>query len=198
MHIYKDTPWGKPQDHEIVSDKGIVWYSTASHGGYKVDKTLNMEIPEVFRCNDGWYEEDCEWSIVWVFLSCHFNPGQFKVETFLQAQTTLMNWYVHEWQEYNGLQKTRSDKCWDCNSTHPDTNCKYQDIEVYDPIATRRCSNLDCDEVIYKDTLDKDHGYTNRLMGRHLVFCSTACALAPNLQSEDKRVNWTIDKVLNG
>lgn len=118
--ILKRTPWGAPQSTEIVSDAGIVWYSTASHGGYKVDSKLNREIPEVFRDAQGWYEEDCEWSIVWIFLSAHFNPGQFKAETFMQAQSTLTNWYPHKWQEYNGVAAAKSEHCWDCqkNTCH--------------------------------------------------------------------------------
>ncbi len=106
------TPWGKSQSKEIMCD-GIVFYSTASHGGYKVNKALNQEIPEVFRCNDGWYEEDCAWSIVWVFLSSHFAPGVFDPKTFIQANNTIRTWYPHEWQIYNGIPVVKADKCFD-------------------------------------------------------------------------------------
>ena len=108
------TPWGTAQTSEKAC-RGINFYSTASHGGYKVSDKLNLEIPEVFRRADGWYEEDCDWSIVWVFLSAHFDKEYFKPETFLQADKTLKQWFPHEWQEYNDQPISRIDTCWDCN-----------------------------------------------------------------------------------
>lgn len=110
--LLKRTPWGMPQDIEEIGND-IRFYSTASHGGYKVPSKLNKEIPEAFRAKDGWYEEDCAWAIVWVFLSCYFT--EFKPETFIQADTTLKRWYAHEWQDYHGLTRQYSPNCVDCN-----------------------------------------------------------------------------------
>lgn len=53
------TPWGKAQSKEILAI-GIKFYSTASHGGFKLNKAQNARIPLALRNDDGWYEEDCE------------------------------------------------------------------------------------------------------------------------------------------
>lgn len=177
VKVLKNTPWGKPQSVEIVSDHGIAFYSTASHGGYKVEGKLNREIPEQFRCSDGWYEEDCEWSLVWCWLSCHFNQDIIEdtdkfVRTFWQAQQTMDRYYPHQVQQYHGLPLVRSEHCFDCQ--HEGSTCLHQDIEIYDPIATRNCCRKGCDQVIYRDTLDKDHGFRHRQkLG---IFCSPDCA----------------------
>jgi len=48
-------------------------------------------------------------------------------------------------------------------------------ITRHDPIGTVRCSLATCDEVIYRDTLDKDPGYIlNGVTNQH--FCSEAHA----------------------
>jgi hypothetical protein len=109
--ILKRTPWGKLQSHEDIG-AGVIFYSTASHGGYKVPAKLNKLIPDLFRCDDGWYEEDCAWSIVHVFLNEHI---EFVADKYLQALETVKCWYPHEWQEYNGAERGYSAKCQDCN-----------------------------------------------------------------------------------
>lgn len=100
--ILKNTPWGKPQDVEFVAD-GIMFYSTASHGGYKVSSKLNKRIPKIFRDAagvwvnkaPGWYEEDCAYAIVEVFL-----PELFPAEKVLQSINTVKRWYPEQWKAY--------------------------------------------------------------------------------------------------
>ena len=60
------TPWGKSQGGELLAP-GIKQYHTASHGGIKLLKKLNNQIPLCFRRHDGWYEEDCDAIIVWYY-----------------------------------------------------------------------------------------------------------------------------------
>jgi hypothetical protein len=124
------TPWGTAQDSEKIC-RGINFYSTASHGGYKISDKLNKEIPEVFRNNDGWYEEDCEWSIPRVFLSEYWgslwNDNQLdekKGKEYISAHDTLTRWYPHKWQEFNGVEISKSSHCWDCqkNTCHATKN----------------------------------------------------------------------------
>ena len=55
------TPWGDAQDVIDVAE-GIKWVSTASHGGYKLDRKRNAQVNEVWRQAGGWYEEDCDWA----------------------------------------------------------------------------------------------------------------------------------------
>lgn len=71
MQPPKRSPWGKVQQTDtVIPGKAYVVY-TASHGGIKLDRSLNQRIPEAFRNKDGvgWYEEDCAWAI-----ACHFVP----------------------------------------------------------------------------------------------------------------------------
>jgi len=58
----KHSPWGVIQDCEQIAD-GILAVSTAGHGGIKLDRKRNAQVPELFRTKGGWYEEDCEWAI---------------------------------------------------------------------------------------------------------------------------------------
>jgi hypothetical protein len=57
------TPWGKSQGGQQLAS-GITNYHTASHGGIKVIKKLNNQIPMGLRRYDGWYEEDYDSCIV--------------------------------------------------------------------------------------------------------------------------------------
>src|SRR3546814_12124586 len=57
------TPWGLAQSSEIYAN-GVVFHSTASHGGIKLDRARNMAMHGVLRVAGGWYEEDCEWAKV--------------------------------------------------------------------------------------------------------------------------------------
>lgn len=63
-----NTPWGKP-DHIKVKAPGIVWYSTPSHGGFWLSPERVDQLPPALAAvkpwaGPGWYEEDCDWSIV--------------------------------------------------------------------------------------------------------------------------------------
>lgn len=60
------TPWGKSHGGCLLAP-GIKLYHTPSHGGIKVYKKLNEQIPLVFRNQSGWYEEDCESKIPFYF-----------------------------------------------------------------------------------------------------------------------------------
>ena len=64
------TPWGRA---DVVTryERGINFYSTPGHGGYKLSDKLNARIPEFIRretwCGlglKGWYEEDDDAPIV--------------------------------------------------------------------------------------------------------------------------------------
>lgn len=65
MHEGMQTPWGKAQTVTVLCD-GIGFASTASHGGVKLDRKHNAEVPEYMRSAGGWYEEDCQWAIPFV------------------------------------------------------------------------------------------------------------------------------------
>src|SRR3990172_9045469 len=85
------TPWGMADSREIYSPD-VSFYSTPSHGGFRVSgKSLNR-IPAKFQSTRyvprGWYEEDCDWAIVAFFL-----PELFTSEEIDHADNTLDNWH---------------------------------------------------------------------------------------------------------
>jgi len=88
------TPWGLSQTKENIC-RGINFYSTASHGGFKVSKNLNKLIPDYMRNDDGWYEEDCTWSFFVVAL-IHRCP-QITDNLYQYAKKTMRCYY---WEEY--------------------------------------------------------------------------------------------------
>ena len=61
------SPWGAVQHGERLVD-GVFFVSTAGHGGIKLSQARNALIPDVFRREGGWYEEDCDWAIPMYFL----------------------------------------------------------------------------------------------------------------------------------
>jgi hypothetical protein len=51
------TPWGMSRSAKRIGE-GMTLYSTASHGGIKVESSLQKSMPEALRVPGGWYEED--------------------------------------------------------------------------------------------------------------------------------------------
>lgn len=61
-----ETPWGSSQHHSDYA-VGIVFHSTASHGGFQLSLERQVELHEVeaFRAfGPGWLEEDCDAALV--------------------------------------------------------------------------------------------------------------------------------------
>lgn len=92
-----NTPWGVADYSEIIA-RGIVSYSTPSHGGIHVSPTLQNEMPEVLRVESGWYEEDCDWCLVAVAFS------QYFIKEYAQAIDTMRNWHPDRYEKYFGVQ----------------------------------------------------------------------------------------------
>lgn len=101
----KRSPWGKVQSVKTYCD-GVVFVSTASHGGFKVDKKRNAMIPPYMRSVDGWYEEDTQWvipAIVFQFnaFEKETNPESHK-KNIAAAMDTLKNWYPQMYEKFTG------------------------------------------------------------------------------------------------
>lgn len=90
------TPWGMAQSSEIYAD-GVVFHSTASHGGVKLDRTRNAAMPAVLRVPGGWYEEDREWAKVAIGL-----PDLFTDYERRHADRTLREYYPDCWEAVHG------------------------------------------------------------------------------------------------
>ncbi len=101
------TPWGAAQYSDSIC-RGIVQYGTAGHGGVHLSPTRNMVIPEYMRNDNGWYEEDCEWSIpatifpeAWV---SHYDESILKI-----IKATLLEYYPDMYEQYHGVKLKESD-----------------------------------------------------------------------------------------
>ncbi len=74
-----ETPWGPVQLVREIAP-GIIRYDTASHGGYRLSPERVAAMPKALRefcpwAGPGWYEEDCDWSLVAVAFPQFFPPA---------------------------------------------------------------------------------------------------------------------------
>jgi len=93
----RSSPWGRIQTVRAVAD-GIYKVTTAGHGGLKLDRERNERIPKGVRQSGGWYEEDCEWSIV----ACRF-PEFFPVAVQGPAIKTCKDYFPAAFEEITGV-----------------------------------------------------------------------------------------------
>ena len=95
------TPWGSSQQSKKYGP-GITFYSTASHGGFRVDAAFLSTMPEYMRddCTGSaeWFEEDCAWSMV---ATCF--PDLFDEYDRQKAKETLANTYPDEYEKFYGV-----------------------------------------------------------------------------------------------
>ena len=90
------TPWGPSQDSRKYG-RGVTFYSTAGHGGFKVCPTLNAAMPAHLRREDGWYEEDCDYARVMIAFLDRFTTGDAE-----SAEAALRNWAPAAWEAHYG------------------------------------------------------------------------------------------------
>lgn len=81
------TPWGWSQSADQYGE-GIVFHSTASHGGFIVAPAQNAIIHPAWRNADGVYEEDCEAGKVIVTF-----PDRFPAGTVKNAHKSNAHWF---------------------------------------------------------------------------------------------------------
>lgn len=90
MFVGKNSPWGIVQDEETIAD-GIVYVSTASHGGIWVSPELLGRVQKAMRDyaaywsgSSQWFEEDCAAQCVVVSF-----PEYFPAEQVERAQAIV-------------------------------------------------------------------------------------------------------------
>ena len=80
------TPWGRSEHARVIAE-GIVFHSTASHGGFKLSAGRLAEMPGALRRISlesklhgpgGWFEEDCEAAAVVFGFPQLFPPEQVQ------------------------------------------------------------------------------------------------------------------------
>ena len=82
-----ETPWGQAQGVKAIG-KGIIFVSTASHGGYFVPHAYLDLIAPSWRAyakrwsgSENWYEEDCCWAGVALAF-----PDLFPADALVAAE----------------------------------------------------------------------------------------------------------------
>ncbi len=91
-----ETPWGPSQSKEIYGD-GVIFYETASHGGYQLDEKRNGLVAAPWRLDHGWYEEDTAWAII-----AYTFPDLFTPQERAQATSTLVACYPDQYEAVSG------------------------------------------------------------------------------------------------
>ncbi|AMS45387.1 DUF7007 domain-containing protein [Aminobacter aminovorans] len=86
------TPWGTSQG-ATVHAVGVVFHSTASHGGFHLSPERNAKVHPLLRAGAAWYEEDCHWAAV-----AHAFPEFFTDSERASADSTIRNWYPEAWE----------------------------------------------------------------------------------------------------
>ncbi|MCH7805151.1 MAG: hypothetical protein IH937_13860, partial [Acidobacteria bacterium] len=90
------TPWGMSQSATIYAE-GIVFHSTAGHGGFKLDRARNAGMDPALRLSGGWYEEDAEWALVAAGY-----PDMFTYREQAMADRAMRDWYPDAWEAVHG------------------------------------------------------------------------------------------------
>lgn len=94
MHV--STPWGMSQSATVYAE-GVVCHSTASHGGFKLDRARNAALHPALRIKGGWYEEDGDWARIAVGY-----PDLFTEREKSHADRTLRDWEPDAWEAVHG------------------------------------------------------------------------------------------------
>ncbi|WP_429925650.1 DUF7007 domain-containing protein (plasmid) [Agrobacterium vitis] len=91
------TPWGMAQVSQQFAD-GIILHSTASHGGFHLDKKANAVVHPLYRNTTQFYEEDCEWAKV-----AHAFPDLFTTYERRVADRTLRDYFPDAYERVMGV-----------------------------------------------------------------------------------------------
>ena len=109
------SPWGRVQVRttRTLGMEAVIEVSTSSHGGIYLAPPLNERIPLPFRRADGWYEEDCDWSIPVHFLPAFWSglevpvrrdgkpTGELRPLTEEAAECSRL-WHWRAWERHTG------------------------------------------------------------------------------------------------
>lgn len=91
-----NTPWG-PSQGAVRYGEGVVFHSTAGHGGFHLSPDRNARIQPLLRNSGGWYEEDSAWAAVAIAW-----PDLFTGLERRQAEETLRHGWPDAWEAIHG------------------------------------------------------------------------------------------------
>ena len=95
-HSREATPWGASQGATAYAE-GVVFHSTASHGGFHLSEERNTLVDHRLRRHNGWYEEDAEWAIVALTF-----PNLFTSLERRSADQTVKDTWPDAWEAIKG------------------------------------------------------------------------------------------------
>lgn len=87
MDKITSSPWGKVDEQRVLAP-GIVQVFTPSHGGIYVapDLLAKMPIKSTAYSQGGWFEEDCDWSLVALAFPEAFDAKSLAVAKSIAAR----------------------------------------------------------------------------------------------------------------
>ncbi|WP_413875934.1 DUF7007 domain-containing protein [Albidovulum sp.] len=94
--VQANTPWGPSQGATRYAE-GVLFHSTAGHGGFQLSPDRNRRVHPALRNSSGWYEEDAEWASV-----AQAWPDFFTSRERRQADETIMNHWPEAWEAIHG------------------------------------------------------------------------------------------------
>lgn len=94
--VQVNTPWGPSQGATLYAE-GVLFHSTASHGGFQLTPRRNCCIHPALCRPKGFYEEDAEWAAVAQGL-----PDLFTTRERRQADETIRNHWPEAWERIHG------------------------------------------------------------------------------------------------
>lgn len=103
-----ETPWGVA-DHVTLVCEGIWDVSTPSHGGIKLSRNRNRQMPDYMRMAGGWYEEDVEWCLPCIVFEADIllnSKEVLLVRHILERdhQSTFKNWFPDQYERFFGIE----------------------------------------------------------------------------------------------
>lgn len=90
------TPWGASQGATVYGE-GVLFHSTASHGGFHLSPDRNAAVHPKLQSASGFYEEDGDWAAVafaW--------PALFTALERRQAEESLRHNHPEAWEAIHG------------------------------------------------------------------------------------------------
>ncbi|RWH90165.1 MAG: hypothetical protein EOR51_10800 [Mesorhizobium sp.] len=90
------TPWGPSQGATVYAE-GVVFHSTAGHGGFQLAPVRNGKVQPQLRAADGFYEEDECWAIVAFTFPHLFTSFERRC-----AERTMKDSFPDAWEAITG------------------------------------------------------------------------------------------------
>ena len=96
LSVRVNTPWGSSQGATLYA-QGVIFHSTASHGGFQLAPDRNASIHPKLRSCSRFYEEDAEWAAVALGL-----PELFTSHERREAEDIIRNHWPDAWETIHG------------------------------------------------------------------------------------------------